>query len=141
MAETPDTEPEIPPLRCRRRWRAHHAAGAGLSLLLLALICSLGLLVAVLAIGRLNLDTLKPFLTSALQQKIGPAYRLEIGGMAIERQDHGLALALNGFNVSRADGRRILTAPKADLIFDPLSLLTGSSSRRASNWRICASNC
>jgi hypothetical protein len=56
---------------------------------------------------------------------LGPAYRLEIGGIAIERQDHGLALALDGFNVSRADGRRILTAPKADLIFDPLSLLTG----------------
>ncbi|MGO9428232.1 hypothetical protein, partial [Rhodoblastus sp.] len=127
MAETPDPEPEVQPLRCRRRrWRAHHAAGAGLSLLLLALICGMGLSVAVLAIGKLNLDTLKPFLTSALQQKLGPAYRLEIGGMAIERQDHGLALALNGFNVSRTDGRRILTAPKADLIFDPLSLLTGS---------------
>ena len=45
--------------------------------------------------------------------------------MAIERQDHGLALALDGLTVSQANGQRLLTAPKADLIFDPLSLLAG----------------
>ncbi|WP_294534574.1 AsmA-like C-terminal region-containing protein [uncultured Rhodoblastus sp.] len=125
MVETPETAEEKPPLKSkRRRWRPHRAAGAGLSLLLLALICGLGLLVAVLAMGKLNLDTLKPFLTSTLQNRLGPAYRLEIGGLALERRDQGLALALDGFNVSRADGHRILSAPKAELIFDPLSLLT-----------------
>jgi hypothetical protein len=127
LVETPETVQQRPPLQRKRGfWRAHHAVGACLSLFLLALICGFGLLAAVLAIGKLNLDTLKPFLTSSLQNRLGPAYHLDIGGLAIERQDHGLALAIDGFNVSAADGRRILSAPKADLIFDPLSLLTGS---------------
>ncbi len=126
MVETPDTEPQVapPPLK-RRRWRAHHAAGAGLSLAMLALICGFGALVIVLAVGRLNLAAFKPALVAALQQRLGPAYKLDIGQLAIERQDHGLALALTDLNVSQADGRRLLTAPKADLIFDPLSLLAG----------------
>jgi hypothetical protein len=68
LVETPETAPDTPPLRCRRRpWRAHHAAGACLSLVLLALICGFGLVVAVLAIGSLNLDAIKPFVASALQ--------------------------------------------------------------------------
>ena len=96
-----------------------------MSLALLALIFGLGALVVVLSFGRVNLDAFKPLLTSALQQKLGPAYRVDIGEMAIERQDHGLALALNNFVVRQADGRRLVTAPKADLIFDPLSLLAG----------------
>ena len=92
---------------------------------LLALIFGLGALVVVLSLGRVNLDAFKPMLTSALQQKLGPTYRVDIGEMAVERQDHGLALALNNFVVRQADGRRLVTAPKADLIFDPLSLLAG----------------
>ena len=110
----------------RRLFGARRAAGAGLSFALLALICGLGGLVVILAFGRLNLDIFKPALVSALQQRLGPAYRLDIGEMALERQNHGLALALQGFSVSQADGRRLITAPKADLIFDPLSLLSGS---------------
>ena len=121
----PDSEPPRPPFRPLRRWRARHAAGAGLSLALLALIFGLGALVVVLSLGRVNLDAFKPMLTSALQQKLGPAYRVEIGEMAVERQDHGLALALSNFVVRQADGPRLVTAPKADLIFDPLSLLAG----------------
>lgn len=126
MVETPQTEPQIspPPLK-RRRWRAHHAAGAGLSLAMLALICGFGALAFVLAVGRLDLDAFKPALVGALQQRLGPAYKLDIGQLAIERQDHGLAIAVSDFNVSQADGRRLLSAPKADLIFDPLSLLAG----------------
>ncbi len=126
LVETPETEPQIapPPLK-RRRWRAHHAAGAGLSLAMLALICGFGALIIVLAVGRLDLDAFRPALVGALQQRLGPAYKLDIGHLAIERQDHGLAVAVSDFNVSHADGRRLLTAPKADLIFDPLSLLAG----------------
>ncbi len=109
----------------RRRWRVRHAAGACFSLALLAVIFGMGALVVVLGLGRLNLDAFRAPLVAALQQRLGPAYRLEIGEMAIERQDHGLALALDGLTVSQANGQRLLTAPKADLIFDPLSLLAG----------------
>jgi hypothetical protein len=125
LVETSEKEPVLTPQRPVRRWRARHAAGAGLSLVLLALIFGLGALIAVLSIGRLNLDAFRPLLASSLEQRLGPSYRVEIGGMAIERQEHGLALSLTSFVVRRANGRRLVTAPKADLIFDPLSLLAG----------------
>jgi hypothetical protein len=126
LVESPPIEPEIapPPMR-RRGWRLRHAAGAGLSLALLALICVFGALVVILAVGRLNLDLLKPALVATLNQRLGPAYRLDISNLAIERQNHGLALALKDFAISRSDGRKLVTAPKADLIFDPLSLFGG----------------
>ena len=125
MVESPDTEPLVSPPLKRRRWRLHNAAGAGLSLALLALICVFGAVTVVLAVGRLNLDVLKPALLSALNQKLGPGYHLEISELSVERQNYGLALALQDFAISRADGRKLVTAPKADLIFDPLSLFGG----------------
>jgi hypothetical protein len=125
LVETSGKDPVLTPPRPCRRWRARHAAGAGLSLALLALIFGLGALIAVLSIGRLNLDAFRPLLASSLQERLGPGYRVEIGGIAVERQEHGLALSLDSFVVLKADGRRIITAPKADLIFDPLSLLAG----------------
>ena len=48
-----------------------------------------------------------------------------IADLGIERQQHGLALAVEGLTIRRPDGRRVLSAPKADLVFDPLSLLAG----------------
>ena len=109
----------------RRRWRVRHAAGACLSLALLAMICGLGALVVVLGLGRINLDAFRPTLVAALQQRLGPGYQLEIGALAVERQDHGIALALDGLTVTASGGQRLITAPRADLIFDALSLLAG----------------
>ena len=97
----------------------------GLSFALMALLCGLGLVVVALAFGRVSLDPFKPFLVSSLQQRLGPGYTLAVEGIGIERQDRGLALAVNGLTLNRADGHRVLSAPKADLIFDPLSLLAG----------------
>ncbi len=96
-----------------------------MSAALLALICVFGALVVALAVGRLNLDLLKPAIVGALNQKLGPAYRLDISDLAVERENYGLALALQDFAISRADGRKLVTAPKAHLIFDPLSLFGG----------------
>ncbi len=128
MNET--NEPEIfegpPPPAPRRRFRrTRRAASAGLSFALMALLVGLGVGVVALAFGRVNLDALKPILVSALQGRLGPNYVLAIGGLGIERQEHGLALAVSGVEVTRPDGRRLISAPKADLIFDPLSLLAG----------------
>ncbi|MDI9847251.1 AsmA-like C-terminal region-containing protein [Rhodoblastus sp. 17X3] len=91
----------------------------------MTVLCVLGIVVAALAFGRVSLDVFKPVLVSALQQRLGPAYALEIEGIGVERQDRGLALAVTGVKLNRADGHRLISAPKADLIFDPLSLLAG----------------
>ena len=129
MVETRDPEifegPAPPPAPRRRLRRTRRLASAGLSFALMALLCGLGLVVVALAFGRVSLDPFKPFLVSSLQQRLGPGYTLAVEGMGIERQDRGLALAVNGLTLNRADGHRVLSAPKADLIFDPLSLLAG----------------
>ena len=78
-----------------------------------------------LGLGRVNLDVFKPVVVSALQDRLGPSYLLTIGALGIEREPHGLALAVENVAIRRADGRRVVSAPKADLIFDPLSLLAG----------------
>ncbi len=109
----------------RRRWGGRRAAGVGLSLALIALFFALGAGVVALTLGRLNLDAFRPALVSALQQRLGHGYRLQIGGMAIERQGSGLVLALKRVSLTGADGARLVTAPKADLVFDPFSILAG----------------
>ncbi len=81
--------------------------------------------VVALGLGRVNLDVFKPIVVSALQDRLGPNYVLSIGALGIEREAHGLALAVGNLAISRTDGRRVVSAPKADLIFDPLSLLAG----------------
>ncbi len=81
--------------------------------------------VVALSLGRVNLDVFKPIVVSALQDRLGPNYVLSIGALGIEREPRGLALAVEGVAISRADGRRVVSTPKADLIFDPLALLAG----------------
>ncbi|HUO55660.1 MAG TPA: AsmA-like C-terminal region-containing protein, partial [Rhodoblastus sp.] len=129
MVETREPEicegPPSPPQPPRRFRRARRAASAGLSFALMALLVALALGAVALALGRVNLDLVKPMIVSALQDRLGPNYVLSIAAMGVERQEHGVALAVSGLSVRRPDGRRVLSAPKADLIFDPLSLLAG----------------
>jgi hypothetical protein len=61
-----------------------------------------------------------------LQERIGAGRALAIGGLALERDERGLALALNDLAVFDGDGHKILSAPKADVHFSPLALLTGA---------------
>jgi hypothetical protein len=132
LVETPNPgviqgpcSPPAPPEPPGRFKRARRAAGAGLSFALMAVLCLLALAVVGLAFGRINLDAFRPFLVSSLQQRLGAGYTIEIDSFGIERQDHGLALALSGLNVRR-DGRSLVSAPRADMIFDPLSLIAGN---------------
>ncbi|MCI4680136.1 DUF3971 domain-containing protein [Rhodoblastus acidophilus] len=124
-------EPDIcegplpPPLPPRRFRRARRTASAGLSFALMAVLVALAAGMVALAVGRVNLDAFKPMVVSVLQDRLGPNYILAISTIAIERQEHGVALAVDGLSIRRADGRRLLSAPKADIIFDPLSLLAG----------------
>jgi hypothetical protein len=127
-------EPEIfeapppQPAPSRRRFRIRRSRGlasAALSFALMSVLIGMGLIVIALGFGRLSLDPLKPIVVSALEDRLGPGYVLAIDGMEVERHDRGLALAVRGLTVSRADGRRLISAPKADLLFDPLSLLAG----------------
>lgn len=105
--------------------RARGLASAGLSFALMALLAALGLGALALALGRINLDLFKPMLIGALQDRIGNGAKLGIEGIGVERAPQGLALAVEGVEISRPDGRRLLSAPRAEIIFDPFSLLAG----------------
>ena len=121
--EAPALEPTLlaPP---RRRGSGHMLLGL-ISGLFIVLLLAGGVLVAGLALGRINLDLLRPTVIAALQQRLGPNYRIDIGDLSVERQPHTLALAVSDLTVTHPDGRRVLEAPKADIAFDALALLMG----------------
>ena len=107
----------------RRRWRA---AGAALSFALLSVVIFAALGLYTFAGGRVDLEPLRPLAVSVLQERIGAGHRLEIDGLALERDERGLALALTGLAVLDADGRKILSAPKADVHFSVVALFSGA---------------
>lgn len=105
--------------------RARKLASASLSFALMAALVALGFGAMTLALGRINLDMVKPMLVAALQDRLGAGLHLAIEGVGVERAPHGLALAVEGVTITRADGRRLLSAPRAEIVFDPFSLLAG----------------
>ncbi|MCW2282810.1 hypothetical protein M2323_000575 [Rhodoblastus acidophilus] len=108
----------------RPSWRA---AGAILSFVLLSLVIFAGLALYTFAGGRVDLEPLRPLAVSALQDRVGAGRKLTIEGLALERDERGLALALTGIAVRDAsDGHKILSAPKADVHVSVTALFTGS---------------
>jgi len=125
LTERPETYSLRPPRRRGRR-RSWRAAGAALSFILLSVVIFAGLAIYTFAGGRVDLEPLRPLAVSVLQDRIGAGRRLDIGGLALERDERGLALALTGISVLDGDGRKILSAPKADVHVSALALLSGS---------------
>ena len=109
--------------RARRGWRG---AGAALSFLLLSVVIVAGVGIFTFAGGRIDLEPLRPLAIGALQDRVGAGRRLEIGGLALERDERGLALALTGLAVFDKDGHKVLSAPKADVRFSVTALLAGA---------------
>ncbi|MBB4196426.1 hypothetical protein GGD83_000197 [Rhodoblastus sphagnicola] len=125
MTDRPDVTLNSRPRlrRSRRHWRA---AGAALSFLLLSVVVVASLGVYMFAGGRVDLEPLRPLAVGALQERIGAGRTLAIGGLALERGEHGLALALTDLAVIDDDGHKILSAPKADVHISTLALLSGA---------------
>ena len=124
------TEPPVSTLRLRparrRARRGWRGAGAALSFLLLSVVVVAGLAIFTFAGGRIDLEPLRPLAVGALQDRVGAGRRLDIGGLALERDERGLALALTGLAVFDKDGHKVLSAPKADVRFSVTALLAGA---------------
>ncbi len=76
--------------------------------------------------GPLSLDLATPWLTSAVEERLGGGQRVEVGGTQIERDDDGrTALRLRDIVVRASDGAVIASAPKAEVGLSGTSLLTG----------------
>jgi hypothetical protein len=126
QTETDHSLPAAPP-PLRRRRRRGRALGAFLSFAFLAVLAGTGVVLALLAGGRIDLDPLRPAVVAALQGRLGPGLNLEIGGLALERQKYGLALVLKDFAVRNGDGHTILAAPKADVHLSTARLLAAAA--------------
>jgi hypothetical protein len=120
-------EPELLELlACGRMARLRkYAIGLGVVATVIGLAC--GALWWRLASGPLSLDLATPWLSSALQERLGGRYRVEVGGTVLERDDDGrAALRLRDIVVRDADHTVVASAPKAEVGIASGSLLTGN---------------
>src|SRR5215216_3243408 len=86
--------------------------GAGLAAFVLV---ATGLLWWRLTSGPLSLDLATPWLTSAVEERLGGDHRIEVGGTQLERDDDGrTALRLRDIVVRDRDGAVVANAPKAE---------------------------
>jgi hypothetical protein len=76
--------------------------------------------------GPLSVDIVTPWLTAAVEERLGGGHRVEVGGTQLERTEDGrAALRLRDIVVRDPDGTVVASAPKAEVGISSLGLLTG----------------
>jgi hypothetical protein len=76
--------------------------------------------------GPLSLDIVTPWLTAAVEERLGGGHRIEVGGTQVERTEDGrAALRLRDIIVRDPDGTVVASAPKAEVGISGVGLLTG----------------
>jgi hypothetical protein len=76
--------------------------------------------------GPLSVDMVTPWLTAAVEERLGGGHRIEVGGTQLERTEDGrAALRLRDIIVRDPDGTVVASAPKAEVGISGLGLLTG----------------
>jgi Protein of unknown function len=79
-----------------------------------------------LSSGPLSLDMATPWLTSAIEERLGGGHHIEVGGTQLERDDDGrAALRLRDVVVRDRAGAVVANAPKAEVGLSGSSLLMG----------------
>jgi hypothetical protein len=96
----------------------------------LALFCCLGTPLGALwwrlSNGPLSIDSVTPWLTSALEERLGGGRRVEVGGTQIELTEEGrAAIRLRDIVVRDHEGAIVANAPKAEVGLSAIGLLTG----------------
>ena len=91
-----------------------------------AAIISCGVVWWQLSYGPVAIDIVTPWLTSAIEERLGGQHRIEVGGTMLERDEVGRsALRLRDIVVRDAQGTVVASAPKAEVGVSSFSLLTG----------------
>ena len=81
---------------------------------------------SLLSTGPMSLDMITPWLTSALEERLGGSHRIEVGGTQIERTDEGgTAIRMRDIVVRDTDGIEVARAPKAEVGISAAALLVG----------------
>jgi len=79
-----------------------------------------------LASGPLSLDMLTPWLTAAIEERLGGHHRVEVGGTQIERTEQGrMAVRLRDILVRDERGAIVAVAPNAEVGVSVANLLLG----------------
>lgn len=93
-------------------------------------ICSLLLLGAVLfalrlSLGPIPINGFAPRIASAIGERFGAGYTVTIGGVAIALHGAMPVLSIDELSVDGPSGRKIFTAPRAEVSAGPLGLIAG----------------
>ena len=108
----------------RRPWARRLLIGTGA--VAFAAIVSCGIVWWQLGSGPIAVDIATPWLTSAIEEKLGGYHRVQVGGTVLERDEVGRsALRLRDIVVRDAQGTIIASAPKAEVGVSAVSLLSG----------------
>jgi hypothetical protein len=76
--------------------------------------------------GPLSVDLVTPWLTAAVEARLGGRHHIEVGGTQLERTEEGrAALRLRDIVVRDSGGTVVALAPKAEVGISSLALLTG----------------
>jgi hypothetical protein len=108
----------------RRPWARRCLIGTGA--VAFAALVSCGIVWWQLGSGPIAVDVATPWLTSAIEERLGGFHRVQVGGTVLERDEVGRsALRLRDIVVRDAQGTIIASAPKAEVGVSAVSLLTG----------------
>src|SRR6266446_7005249 len=79
-----------------------------------------------LAKGPVSLDSITPWLTSAIEQRLGSHHHIDVGGTQLERTEEGrTAIRMRDIVVRDSDGTVVASAPKAEVGISGRALLSG----------------
>jgi hypothetical protein len=93
-------------------------------------ICFLGLFAAVLfavrlSLGPIPINSFAPRIASAIGERFGVGYEISIGGIAIALDGAVPVLSIDELAVNDSSGKKIFTAPRAEVSVGPLALIAG----------------
>src|SRR5215213_9376981 len=115
----------------RPRFAAHRSPWPrrcliGFGVIALAGLVSCGIVWWQLASGSVAINFVTPWLTAAIEERLGGQHRIEVGGTVLERDDVGRsALRLRDIVVRDVHGTVVASAPKAEVAISGFSLFSG----------------
>ena len=121
----PDTHYERPYLlRVRSQWPRRIFIGT--AVVAFAAFASCAIVWWQLSAGSISINLVTPWLTAAIEERLGGGHRVEVGGTLLERDETGRSsLRLRDVVVRDAQGTVVASAPKAEVGLTGMGLLTG----------------
>ena len=111
-------------LTARSQWPRRICIGTGA--VAFAAVASCAIVWWQLSAGSISINMVTPWLTSAIEERLGGGHRVEVGGTMLERDEAGKsALRLRDVVVRDAQGTIVASAPKAEVGLVGMGLLTG----------------